>query len=334
MKSKFYIIGLALAVLLSLSLFEPASAQADTVGAAQGMQLSPTTVDLSAARGKTYNITINVMNITNSDMLYTSSVADFSAADETGSPKITIDSNLPTTSSIKNWVSVDSQFNLKSQTSKTLIAKITIPNDAEPGGHYGVLRFSGSAPQVENTGVGLSASAGVLVLIRVEGDTIEKAETASFFTAKDGKQTSFFESSPIAFTTRVKNTGNVHIQPFGNIEISDMFGSVVKTLAVNEPKSNVLPNSIRKFESKTNNIWMFGKYTANLSIGYGTTGQAITNTITFWVIPYKIILAGLFIIATILYILSKLLKAYNKRIIQKSKNEETATKKKHNSKKS
>jgi hypothetical protein len=198
---------------------------------------------------------------------------------------------------------------------------VNVPSDAEPGGHYGVLRFSGRAPDLENTGVGLSASTGMLMLIRVAGDVKESASLAEFFTASEGNQTSLFESSPIGFVTRIKNDGNIHVKPVGLIEVRDAFGNSVSTVTVNDTKSNVLPGSIRRFEGSIKQDWMFGMYTADLTLGYGTTGQALTNTITFWVIPYKLILTVLIGLITLVFIASRLIKVYNKRIIAKAQHE-------------
>jgi hypothetical protein len=152
---------------------------------------------------------------------------------------------------------------------------------------------------------------------------------ASFYTANSDKQTSFFEKSPISFVTRIKNEGNIHVKPVGSIEIRDTFGNLVKTLPINDDKSNVLPNSIRRFDSNFDGGWMIGRYTANLTLGYGTTGQAITATTSFWVIPYKLVLIAILVIATFVFVLSKLIKSYNRRIIAKAKNENSAKNKKH-----
>jgi len=313
----------------------PVSAQ--VANAAQGMQLSPPSVELNAARGNTYTIKINVLNPTASDLMYSSSVEDFGApADESGTPTPILDSKLPATASVRTWISAVPVFTLRGGKSIDITAQITIPNNAEPGGHYGILRFSGVAPQVEGTGVGLTASAGVLILIRVDGAITEKADLASFYTSptQNGKQSSFFENAPVWFIVRVKNEGNIHVKPVGNIEIRDMFGGLVKNLPVNNDKSNVLPSSIRRFdEAQYNNPWMVGLYTANLTLGYGTNGQAITNTISFWVIPYKIILAALLIFATVIYILSRLIRVYNRHIIEKAKNENKNKKSKQGKKK-
>lgn len=302
----------------------PVQAQSSTTNAAQGMQISPTVVELNAAKGKTYNIKLTVTNVTSSDLVYTTSIDDFNAAGETGSPHIILDSTLPPAASIKTWVNTDSGFSLTAHKSRVVTAQIIIPNNAEPGGHYGVLRFSGTAPEIKSTGVGLSASAGVLILIRVDGEITEKASLASFYTSttQKGEQSSFFENNPIWFVTRIKNEGNIHIKPVGNIEVRDMFGGLVSNLPINKDKANILPNSIRRFDNqKLDKSWMLGLYTANLTMGYGTTGQAITNTISFWVIPYKIILAALLILATIIFIFKRLIKVYNRRVIEKAKNE-------------
>lgn len=264
----------------------PVSAQAANANAAQGVQISPTLIELpnNLVKGKTYTINVTVTNVTGSNLLYKTSVSDFGASGETGSPHIFINTALTAASSIRTWVEAIPQFTLASHQSRTVTALITIPNNAEPGGHYGVLQFSGTAPSINQTGVGLSASAGVLLLLRVEGAITEKASLASFYTSstENGKESSFFENGPAYFVVRIQNEGNIHVKPVGNIEVTDMFGGLVANLPINQSQSNVLPSSIRRFiGAEVNKGWMLGKYTANLTMGYGTSGQAITGTISF-----------------------------------------------------
>ena len=318
-----YGLGLVLASFFMVALISSVSAervgaQASNANAAQGIEISPALVELNGAKGGSYVINLTVTNVTATDLLYTVSVNDFTAKDESGTPQILLDSTLPESASIKGWVSAPSEFLLKSRESRKVTVQVTIPTNAEPGGHYGVVRFSGQAPNVESTGVGLSASAGTLLLIRVDGEIIEQATLSSFFTSLNDKQSSFFETSPISFVTRIQNTGNIHIKPVGSIEIKNAFGSIVSTIPLNAERSNVLPDSIRRFNTQYNEGWMIGYYTANLTLGYGTTGQAMTATISFWVIPYRLILATLLIVVTVGYILYRLVKVYNKRIIAKA----------------
>lgn len=308
-------------------------ARADDIysNAAEGLQVSPTRYDITSSRGETRLLKLTITNVTSSDLVYTSSVSDFAAKDETGSPKISIDTSLSNASSIRSWVSMADTFSLGSHESAEINATIKIPDNAEPGGHYGVISFSGSVPEVSGSGVGVSASTGVLVLITVDGDIKESASLREFYSSQSGKQSWFFENGPITFVTRIKNDGNVHVKPTGTIELRDMFGGLTATLNVNkadsqEKISNVLPYSTRRFESTYNKKWMFGRYTANLAMSYGTKGQAIINTITFWVIPYKLVAAGLLVFITLIFVLLRLIKVYNRRIIERH---EKAHKNKH-----
>lgn len=336
----YIFVGIFAIVLLSST----ANAQESSINSAQGLQISPALVDLNAMRGSTQEIHLKITNVTAADLRYSTAIDDFEAANESGSPRIIDNSQLPPTASIKTWVQTESSFTLASKESKDVIVTITVPTNAEPGGHYGVLSFSGAAPDLENsTGVGLSASAGALLLVRVDGDITEKANLEDFYTGqpnKDSKgqiieykQSSFFENSPIGFVVRIKNEGNIHIKPIGNIELKDMFGNVVKAIPINESGSaNVLPNSIRKFTAEYESTWMIGKYTATITLGYGTNGQAASRTIDFWVVPYKIILVSLFILFTFIYALLRIIRSYNRRIFEKAKNEIEGKAKSHKKK--
>jgi hypothetical protein len=200
------------------------------------------------------------------------------------------------------------------------VATVNVPLNAESGGHYGVLRFSSTPPEEDGGKVSVGASTGMLFLIRVSGEITESAKVASFTTAStvDDKQSSFFEKAPLKFVTRIKNDGNVHLKPTGQIDVYDMFGGVVTTIKVNEVKANVLPDSIRRFDTTLDNGWMFGYYTANVTLGYGTQGQVVTGTTSFWVIPYKIVAVALLVLITLVFILVRIMKVYNKRIIKKA----------------
>ncbi len=313
--------GLLFVFLFILSSSE-ASAIDSFLNAAEGLQISPARYEFKASRGESKVLKLKITNVTVSDLGYTSSVSDFSAKDESGSPKISVDDSLPVTSSIRSWVSILPTFSLGSRKSIQVDATVTVPDNAEPGGHYGVISFSSNAPELSDSGVGLSASTGVLVLITVDGDIKENASLKEFYSMQNDKQSWFFENGPITFVTRIMNDGNVHIKPTGTIQLRDVFGGLVATIGVNKSESqekisNVLPNSVRRFESTYNKKWMFGRYTANLALSYGTTGQAIVNSFTFWVIPYKLIAAGLLVLITLVFILLRLIKVYNRRIIER-----------------
>lgn len=332
--SKKLAVGMLAVLVVAVSFVMSLSTKsyAQSAGAAQGIQLSPSIIELNAQRGGVYTLTVEVTNITPGHLSYKVSINDFMAKDETGAPKILYSSNLPPNVSIRTWISPVAPFHLLTRASKKVTFKVTVPMQAEPGGHYGVLDFSGADTQIKTTGVGLTASAGTLLLVRVAGDIKEKASIATFFSAKYGKETNFFENSPVEFVTRIENSGNIHFRPFGSIELKNMFGETVANLPINESKSNVLPNSVRRFDNSYAN-YMIGRYTATVTIGYGTKGDAIMASTTFWVIPYRIIGSALLVLCLIAFIFRRLQIAYNRRVIKKYKNQQQNDSEKSNEKK-
>jgi len=260
-------------------------------------------------------------------------VNDFTAYGEDGTPKIILDETEPNPYSLKGWVSYFPDLTLKSKEIKNLPVTITVPEDAAPGGYYGVVRFTATPPELKGTGVSLSASLGALILLRVNGDVKESLSIESFTASQAGKSGTLFESAPIQFIERLKNSGNIHEQPTGQIIINDMFNKKVAVLNVNLSLNNILPQSIRKFDQPLDstvigNKMLFGKYTANLSIKYGAKGEVLTKSIEFWVIPYRLIgtiIVGIIVIFTGLYLV---MKRYNRYIIGKANKTRTTKRKK------
>ena len=327
-KRLFVLIGLALGLFLApVSTIYAQSNEATS----DGLEIGPALVEVNATRGKSYTVELKVLNVTKSTLIFDSSVDDFGAKDESGAPGIIldVDSDLPT--SIKTWVDAIPSFSLNANESKKFKVTIDVPSNAEPGGHYGVIRFAGRAPDADAT-IGQVASAGTLVLIRVDGTVTETLELDSFSATKSGGDAATtFESGPLVFVSRFKNTGTVHVKPVGQIEIRGGLTNTRTVIPVNKNGGNVLPNSIRRFESQLNTTWMFGRYTADISIAYGTTGQAIVKTISFWVIPYKLVLIALLVLITLIYVLRGLVKRYNTYIIkQAQKSQKTQKSRKKN----
>lgn len=320
------ITGLALVLGLLLAPLQPA-VYAQSTDATNGLEISPVLVELNGEPGKSYTIEIKVRNVTKSDLYFSTSIDDFGAKDETGMPSIVLsEGSEPLTTSMKTWVDDIPAFNLKSTRDKIIPATIRIPENAEPGGHYGVIRFSGHENADDQGNVGLVASAGTLVLVRVSGDVKEALELTSFEATRDSKAGALFESGPITFISRFTNRGSVHVKPIGQIEIKDGLGNSVEVLPINEAKGNVLPDSTRRFESTLNKSWMFGKYSADISIAYGTTGQAIVRTIDFWVIPWKVVFVILLLLVTLVYVFRTIIKRYNSYIIRKDRARDSSKK--------
>ena len=165
-------------------------------------------------------------------------------------------------------------------------------------------------------------SSGVTFLF--VGDAKEQMSVEQFSASKNGKDNWLFESQPIEFIARLKNEGSTHEQPTGSIVVSDMFGNKIAGVNVNLTQNNVLPGSIRKFtqtldKGALGDRFLFGRYTADMKVSYGSRGQSMTASTSFWVIPYRLI--GFAIILLIIgYIMLRIAMArYNERVIARSR---------------
>jgi hypothetical protein len=173
----------------------------------------------------------------------------------------------------------------------------SIPKEAEPGGHYATIFFEyvNTSEISDNTTVDISERVGALVFITVSGQIFEKGQVLGAKSSNkcSGVQCSFKtarfrEWGPVPFEFRFENTGNIHVKAKGKIEIYNLFGRKVGEIPVAE--KTVLPKSTRFFDSKWLREPLFGYYTANLTINYGTLDVTEKAKTSFIVIPWKIVL--------------------------------------------
>jgi len=309
----------ALTVALSIAPLTQVSAVNDTAG--QALEIAPPVITLTADPGQTLNTQINLRDISNSPLVVTGTVNDFSAEGENGNPKIDVDQVEPSPYSIKTWIQPLEQLNMKSKELQKLPVVINVPANAAPGGYWGVIRFTASPPGMEGTGVSLSASLGSLIFIRVNGEAKEAIDIEQFYVTEPGKDTpaSLFESTPIDFAVRIKNNGSVHEQPVSRIEIKDMFNRNVAAVNVNLERRNVLPGSVRKYTAALDKgalgtTMLFGKYTATITTSYGTNKQTVTSQLDFYIIPYRLIILIIVGLVLSFFVIRALLKNYRRRI--------------------
>jgi len=304
----------------------PLQAQTPAEETGQALEIAPPIATLNVDPGETTTLDILLRNVSTAEQIASAEVNDFVASGETGTPRLLLDDEEAEGNpySIGDWVQPMQPVLLVPGEVKSVPVTITVPDNASPGGHYGVIRFSASAPELEDTGVALSASVGTLVLATVSGETTERLEIEESSVNIDGKTGTFFESTPLQFVQRIKNSGNNHVQPSGQVTISDMFGRTVASLNVNLPPRYILPASVRRFEqpldsSVIGDKWLFGRYTADLELTYGENEQTLSNSFTFWVIPYRLI--GFAVVGLIIAFFAARfgLRRYNERVIEKAR---------------
>ena len=305
------------------SLAPAASAATKQPETGQALEIAPPVLNVRGNPGQSVKGTINLRDVSPTSLVVTNQVNDFTAQGEEGIPKLLLEEGESSPYSMKTWFRPIGQLTLKSKEIQGLPFTIDIPKSAAPGGYYAVIRFSGRPAGIDTSGVSLSASVGALIFLRVNGDAYEKLSIAGFnAVSKQNEPKKLLEGTPITFAVRIKNEGNVHEQPSGRIMITDMFGKTVAGLNVNLPPRNVLPGTIRRFESHLDKTvigkkMLFGMYHAALSVT-DAKGQTVTDKITFWVIPWKLMLIGAFALVAGFLMLRRMIRGYNQAIIRKA----------------
>jgi hypothetical protein len=318
------IIGLSVFMLALTLAYTAPQAHAATGG--QALEIGPPILNLSANPGQTIKANLSLRDISGGDLIVSNQINDFVAGGEDGTPKIILDTTVTSPYSIREWITPLPQLVLKSHEIRLIPVTISVPKNASPGGYYGVVRFTGTPPDVKGSGVSLSASLGALILLKVNGVAKESLTIEQFFANDGGNPGSLFEAAPIKFVTRLTNSGNIHEEPAGLVTITDMFNNTVATLPVNQPPHDILPGSIRRFEdsvldsSNIGNKILFGLYHAKLDITYGADKKTATTEIRFWVIPYKAILGIVLGLVLLFFGFRYFIRRYNRLIIERAKN--------------
>lgn len=296
-------LSLFLGLLISFFYFTPSCL-------ADGIKLSPSIIEQNVAPGQVMTQAINVSNESGNSMKIYVYLKDFTADGEDGSPKL-LAPGTTEGSFMSSWIEVNDAngVDIPAGTSHVFNFKISVPKETGPGGYYGALVFGTKAEDVRTNAAekgaasGISQQAGSLLLLRVPGEANETAMVRDFTPDKGLYNTPF----NVKFLTRIENQGNVHIKPRGLIQITNLFDKEVAMVKVNDPGANVLPKSVRKFNSEWADTMGFGRYKATLAMTYGVPvenggngQQTLTSISYFWIVPWKI--AGWVIFALLLMI--------------------------------
>lgn len=292
-------------VFLAATVLSNVPVQAQQNGASNGFLVSPVREELTVEPGKSATTELTVENVTGASTTASAVVNDFEpSADESGQPKILLDNSKSSSgNSFKSIVAPIAPIKLGPKEKKTVPVRITVPMGASAGGYYGAIRFATESSGTDKN-VALTASVATIFLVTVPGDLKEGMELVEFSAAKDENNGRFFVGSgAMSLVTRLQNTGNIHLKPFGRVQVTDRSGNVVEKYEFNstEPRANILPGSTRKFEDKLTKGYSFGKYTATANLGYENGGGSlITASTTFWIIPiWFLAVAAVLIVALI-----------------------------------
>jgi hypothetical protein len=286
-KGKTILLGLILAV-VSLTASGIIFAQR-SVNA--GMVVHPSNFDISGAPGNTVTDTVTLDNLQSQTIKVKIETRNFFAEGEEGAVNLTTDD---TSYSLAKWIKVEPETaEIKAHESKTFTFKVTVPKNAEPGGHFGSIVFTTVPPAVKGTGASLSMEVASLISLEIPGDVKEKAIVESFTVDK-----SFYEFGPVIFSTRVNNQGGRHIVVNGSIVVKGWFGQNY-VIPLNPPE-NILPSATKRIESVLKNKLLVGPFTAKFIATYGSKGGQLNAGVEFTAFPVRYGIAVLVILFILL----------------------------------
>lgn len=267
------------------------------------LTISPVTISLNAKPGQVITTQLKIRNNSGKPEALSFSLGSFTA-DETGEKPKLIDPS-PDQDFMK-WLTL-SENNIVIPPNEWKSVNVTFapPSDAALAYYY-TLYVQRSAELALPGETKIEGSPAILILTNVESPQAKRELQLEGFEVEHPLS----EFLPQTFLLHIRNSGNVHIAPFGNIFIDGQGKKDLAVLSINPSNRVVLPQSTRTFavtwddgfprwnpEKKNNLIWDFntishfraGKYTAHVLLAYdnGQRDIPIESYTTAWVIPWR-----------------------------------------------
>lgn len=189
---------------------------------------------------------------------------------------------------------------------RPLTLKITLPKNEPHSDYYFTLVFLVVPNAQENTNMtSATGGIGVNVLLSVGPRGKAKGYLTEFSTLP------FIQHGPVPFTVKVKNTGKRLFTPTGEIYIKNMFGQTVGKVDllpvhILGHTSRGIPDSLQNMEATISGqmsttqyaksdtplaFWpetfLFGPYTATLTLGLSEDGPIYTKSVYFFAFPLE-----------------------------------------------
>jgi len=306
------------AVLLGIAVILRFTAPGQAAGVSDGfsLQVTPSPLIETIKPGEQTTLDLKVRNANTAPEDLKMELKSFTIDQTSGD--VEISDEVP--SEVKDFVSFEEpNFHINAGEWYTQKVHVDTPKDA--GFSYSfVILISRQQPAQKVEGVStIEGSVAVFTLLNVNRpDAVKKLELGSFVSVKKS-----YEYVPAEFELSVKNSGNTIAQPKGNIFIgrdSDE-QEPMAALEINPNNGYIIPKTSRNLSVKWNDgfpnrddkgrlIWdwsklnklRIGKYTAHVVLIYddGERDIPIESTVSFWVLPWKLISAAVLILALII----------------------------------
>jgi len=251
--------------------------------------VGPGRIELSLRPGETVTDYIVVSNRISDDRIFNLTVEDIAGTVD-GSQNVVLLGDVDGPYTLRNYVSFASDsFPLNLNERARVPVTISVPTNAEPGGYYGTILVNtiqvSEQTETQSARSPIRTRLGVLLFITVQGEAEVSGEVVGFST-KNNK--SFFSKGPIPFALTFQNSGNIHLNPYGELRISNILGEEVGYVTL-DPWF-VLPNALRVRDITWDRERLLGRYTVTASINRGYQDIIDTQSFTIWVVPWQLLL--------------------------------------------
>ncbi len=237
-----------------------------------GFSVSPQIFEIDVFPEKEITEKINLTNKSEVAVPIEVRITDFTAAEDSGE-MLFDESSQDSSFASRKWFRIEKpNFILDSGETEKVNFTISVPENAEPGGHYSVMLFEPQLPSFyfEEDQPRAIPVIGVLFLFSVkvfmlEPEVEQKLEVIEFSVPKEERlvilenlasafigrvvqaanEVTITKKSPSSFLLRIKNNDIYHIKPFGKVLIYNIFGKKVGEAKI--PQRTILPGKIRQF---------------------------------------------------------------------------------------
>ncbi len=237
--------------------------------------LSPAKIEMTMRPGQSETKYLYITNRFMVPAIFSISVQDFS-----GSSNPQDGATLVNIASAQNYFNItDASFTSASGEWGMVAANVTIPTAGVASGEFfAALLVSGTPQGLAGGAAKIVSRLGALFFVRTQSNVVEAGVLKDF-----NFQQSDTLNKKQSFTLTFENTGTTHLNPYGGIEVRNMFGKLIRVIPV-DPWF-VMPQFTRIRVLAVDDIRTWGKYTATARVNRGYQNHIDERTIQFWILP-------------------------------------------------
>lgn len=292
---KFTAVALSVACLL---LAMCVRVQAATKGT---LEVAPAFIDVTLAKpGEEKKIPITYINHSDKSIRLQLFTIDLKQKDSNGIPSFINESGTSLSYSLSSFLRLETE-SVSVDPNEKRIVNVSALNrdDLSPGGHYAavIARVMSDEPTAGKTTVSPSVSTTIL-LRKSGGESFNLSLKSSNWPAAW-----LVFGYPSVVSLEFQNEGNIHLIPYGRVEINDLFGRMLFKGVINENSLYVFPETRRLITSNLRPIEQSFPISVNVMNVSGNDSLKKTTFIyksTFvYINPWLIV--GLIVLAGVLY---------------------------------